>query len=126
MPIDDLNNGDICTANAVITSITSSFPTYGSEVQEDIDNNPSLQGYFCEDQLVTELRNLAIGTIPVLVLPMILETLAVFGITRLLYHFSVEEGGMKPKHNKVGPPKPILEETILKKAGYKREQPLRF
>lgn len=122
----DLNNGAICTANALLETRIASFPTYGQAVQDIIDSEPTLQGYFCEDQLLTGLRNFAIGTIPVLCLPILLEIIVGFSLLRLLYRYSRAEGGMKSKHNKVGAPKPILEDTILKKAGYKQQQPLRF
>lgn len=126
--VTEFNNGAICNTagNNAIETLILLFPTYGSEVQEDADVSAPLQGYFCEDQLITALRNLAISTIPALTLPILLEIVAVFFLTRLLYRYSVAEGGMKLKHNKVGAPKPILEDTILKKAGYKQQQPLRF
>lgn len=104
---------------AAITAIKNFVQNDPPETARDAEGATAGANFFCEEEIVPIVRQSAQSASVFFGIASFLLLVVVFLAPRLLYSYMEKEGGFKPNYDKYIGARPVVEQTILDKAGYK-------
>lgn len=118
--IDKLHNGRRCLNDpTAINSIKQFVLDDTPENARDSEGATAGASFFCEEEIAPIVRQSAQSASVFFGITTFLLLVVAFLAPRLLYSYMEKEGGFKPNYDKYIGARPVVEQTILDKAGYK-------